>query len=68
MKKESGGLGLSLGCETGGEVVDKQIPEQAKAFSISEEEVVEMVMLKETVDGAFTTVADVSETALFLAS
>jgi 3-hydroxybutyrate dehydrogenase len=42
--------------------------EQVKAFSISEEEVVEMVMLKETVDGAFTRVADVSETALFLAS
>jgi 3-hydroxybutyrate dehydrogenase len=49
-------------------LVDKQIPQQAKAFGISEEEVVEMVMLKETVDGAFTTVADVSETALFLAS
>ncbi len=49
-------------------LVDKQIPEQAKTFGISEEEVVKMVMLKETVDGEFTTVADVAETALFLAS
>ena len=41
---------------------------QAKAFGISEEEVVKTVMLKETADGEFTTVADVAETALFLAS
>ena len=49
-------------------LVDRQIPEQAKALGISEDEVVRNVMLKETVDGEFTTVDDVAETALFLAS
>src|SRR6185295_17789270 len=48
-------------------LVDKQIPEQAKKLGISEEDVIKKVMLKETVDGEFTTVADVAETALFLA-
>ena len=38
-------------------LVDKQIPEQARELGISEEEVVKTVMLKETVDGEFTTVA-----------
>jgi 3-hydroxybutyrate dehydrogenase len=49
-------------------LVDKQIPEQAKALGISEEDVIKNVMLKETVDGEFTTVDDVAETALFLAA
>jgi len=49
-------------------LVEKQIPEQAKELGISEQEVVKNVMLKETVDGEFTTVEDVAETALFLAS
>jgi 3-hydroxybutyrate dehydrogenase len=49
-------------------LVDKQIPEQARELGISEEEVVRTVMLKETVDGEFTTVADVAETAVFLAA
>ena len=49
-------------------LVDKQIPEQAKDLGITEEEVVKNVMLKETVDGEFTTVQDVAETAIFLAS
>jgi 3-hydroxybutyrate dehydrogenase len=49
-------------------LVDKQIPEQAKALGISEDDVIKKVMLKETVDGEFTTVADVAETALFFAS
>jgi 3-hydroxybutyrate dehydrogenase len=49
-------------------LVDKQIPEQAKALGISEQDVVKNVMLKETVDGEFTTVEDVAETALFLAA
>jgi 3-hydroxybutyrate dehydrogenase len=49
-------------------LVDKQIPEQAKELGISEEEVIRNVMLKETVDGEFTTVEDVAETALFLAA
>jgi 3-hydroxybutyrate dehydrogenase len=49
-------------------LVDKQIPEQAKELGISEAEVIKNVMLKETVDGEFTTVDDVAETALFFAS
>jgi len=48
-------------------LVDKQIPEQAAALGISEAEVVRNVMLKETVDGEFTTVQDVAEVALMLA-
>jgi 3-hydroxybutyrate dehydrogenase len=49
-------------------LVDKQIPEQAKELGITEEDVVKKVMLKETVDGEFTTVEDVAQTALFLAA
>jgi 3-hydroxybutyrate dehydrogenase len=49
-------------------LVDKQIPEQAKELGISEEEVIKKVMLKETVDGEFTTVQDVAEVALLFAS
>jgi len=49
-------------------LVDKQIPEQAKELGISEADVIKNVMLKETVDGEFTTVDDVAETALFFAS
>jgi 3-hydroxybutyrate dehydrogenase len=49
-------------------LVEKQIPEQAKELGISEDDVVKKVMLKETVDGEFTTVDDVARTALFLAT
>ena len=49
-------------------LVDKQIPEQAKALGITEQQVVRDVMLKETVDGEFTTVGDVAEAALFFAA
>jgi 3-hydroxybutyrate dehydrogenase len=49
-------------------LVDKQIPEQAKALNISEADVIKNVMLRETVDGEFTTVQDVAETAVFLAA
>jgi 3-hydroxybutyrate dehydrogenase len=49
-------------------LVDKQIPEQAKELGISEEEVIRKVMLKDTVDGEFTTTADVAELALFFAA
>ena len=49
-------------------LVDKQIPEQASELGISEQDVIRNIMLKETVDGEFTTVDDVAETALFLAS
>ena len=49
-------------------LVDKQIPEQAKELGITEQEVIKNVMLKETVDGEFTTVEDVAEAALFFAA
>jgi len=49
-------------------LVEKQIPEQAQALGISEAEVIKNVMLKETVDGEFTTVEDVAETAVFFAA
>ena len=49
-------------------LVDKQIPEQAKQFGISEDEVIKKIMLKDTVDGEFTTLQDVAEVALLFAS
>ena len=49
-------------------LVDKQIPEQAKELGISEEDVIKNVMLKDTVDGEFTTVEDVAEVATLFAS
>jgi 3-hydroxybutyrate dehydrogenase len=49
-------------------LVDKQIPEQAKELGISEDDVIKKVMLKDTVDGEFTTVQDVAAAALFFAS
>jgi 3-hydroxybutyrate dehydrogenase len=48
-------------------LVEKQIPEQSKALGISEDDVIKKVMLKETVDGEFTTVQDVAEVALLFA-
>jgi 3-hydroxybutyrate dehydrogenase len=49
-------------------LVEKQIPEQAKELGISDDDVVRKVMLKDTVDGEFTTTADVAEAAVFFAS
>ncbi|HEX4384885.1 MAG TPA: 3-hydroxybutyrate dehydrogenase [Myxococcales bacterium] len=49
-------------------LVERQIPEQARDLGISEEEVIKNVMLKNTVDGLFTTLEDVAETALFFAA
>jgi 3-hydroxybutyrate dehydrogenase len=49
-------------------LVDKQIPDQAKTLGISEDDVIKKVMLKDTVDGQFTTVQDVAAVALFFAS
>jgi 3-hydroxybutyrate dehydrogenase len=46
-------------------LVDRQIPEQAAALGLSEDDVIRKVMLKDTVDGQFTTVDDVAEAALF---
>jgi 3-hydroxybutyrate dehydrogenase len=49
-------------------LVDKQIPDQARAFGMSEEDVVKKVFLKDTVDGEFTTLDDIAEVALFFAA
>jgi 3-hydroxybutyrate dehydrogenase len=49
-------------------LVDKQIPEQAATLGISEDDVIRKVMLKDTVDGEFTTTADVAEVALLFAA
>ncbi len=49
-------------------LVDQQIPEQAQKLGISEEAVLKNIMLKDTVDGEFTTLRDVAEAALFFAS
>jgi 3-hydroxybutyrate dehydrogenase len=49
-------------------LVDKQIPEQAQELGISEAAVIRDIMLKDTVDGEFTTVRDVADAALFFAS
>lgn len=49
-------------------LVEKQIPEQAKEFGISEDDVIKKIMLKDTVDGEFTTTQDVAQTAVFLAA
>jgi 3-hydroxybutyrate dehydrogenase len=48
-------------------LVDKQIPEQAKELGISEADVIKNVMLKDTVDGEFTTTDDVADCVLFFA-
>lgn len=49
-------------------LVEKQIPQQAKELGMSEDDVIKKVMLKETVDGEFTTTLDVAQVALFFAS
>ena len=49
-------------------LVEKQIPQQAKILGISEEDVVNKVMLSRTVDKEFTSVTDIAAVALFLAS
>jgi 3-hydroxybutyrate dehydrogenase len=49
-------------------LVDRQIPEQARILGISEQQVIRDVMLKDTVDGQFTTTEDVAEVAMLFAS
>src|ERR1700730_1060472 len=49
-------------------LVEKQIPEQAQQFGITEEDVIKNIMLRETVNGEFTSVEDIAATAVFLAS
>jgi len=48
-------------------LVDKQIPEQAKELNISEDDVIKHVMLKDTVDGQFTTTDEVADAVLYFA-
>lgn len=49
-------------------LVDKQIPEQAASLGITEQEVIENVMLGGTVDKEFTTIQDIADVAVFLAA
>jgi len=49
-------------------LVERQIPEQARTLGMSEDEVIRKVMLKDTVDGEFTTLEDVAEVALMFAA
>lgn len=49
-------------------LVDKQIPEQAKELGITEQEVIDRIMLGETVDKQFTTVEDIAELAWLFAA
>jgi len=49
-------------------LVERQIPVLAREHNISEQQVVRDVMLRNTVDGEFTTVNDVAQVALFLAA
>jgi 3-hydroxybutyrate dehydrogenase len=48
-------------------LVEKQIPEQAKILNMDPQDVVEKVMLKDTVDKQFTSTDEIAETAVFLA-
>ena len=70
--KEGGKRGVRINVICPGFVrtplVEKQIPEQAKTLGISEEDVIKKVMLKDTVDGEFTTVDDVAQATLFFAA
>jgi len=72
MAKEGAAYGIRANTICPGYVktplVEKQIPDQAREHGMSEEEVIEKVFLKDTVDNEFTTVADVAETALYLAT
>jgi len=49
-------------------LVEKQIPEQAKSLGISEDEVINTIMLGKTVDQEFTTVQDVADIAHLFAA
>jgi len=49
-------------------LVERQIPQQAEQLGLTEEQIVRDVMLRDTVDGEFTSLEDVAATAVFLAS
>lgn len=72
ISKEGGAKGVRANVICPGFVrtplVDRQIPEQARELNISEEDVIKKVMLGQTVDGEFTTVADVAEVAWLFAA
>lgn len=69
--KEGGPKGVAANVVCPGFVrtplVDKQIPEQAAELHMTPDEVVKNIMLKNTVDGQFTTTEDIAETVAFLA-
>jgi 3-hydroxybutyrate dehydrogenase len=46
-------------------LVDRQIPEQARQLGLTEDQVIKTIMLRETVDGEFTTAEDIAEVAVF---
>ena len=48
-------------------LIEKQIPEQAKALNISEEDVIQKILLPNTLDHKFTTEQEVGKCVLFLA-
>ncbi len=48
-------------------LVERQIPQQAQELGLTEEAVIRDIMLKETVDGQFTTVEEVADAVLFFA-
>lgn len=48
-------------------LVEKQIPEQANILHLDPQEVVEKVMLKDTLDQQFTSMEEITATAVFLA-
>lgn len=49
-------------------LVERQIPEQARELGLTEDQVIKKVMLKDTIDGEFTTVDEIARAAIFLAS
>ena len=49
-------------------LVDRQIPEQARLLGLSEQTVIQNIMLRDTIDGQFTTVEDIAEVAMLFAS
>ena len=49
-------------------LVEIKNPEQARNLGITGEQVVNDVVLKDTVDGEFSTLDDIAETAVFLAA
>eukprot|EP01133_Synstelium_polycarpum_P002667 gene2667-3082_t len=49
-------------------LVERQIPDIMKKLSLTEEQVIKTIMLKDTVDGEFTTLEDVAEVAVTFAA